>query len=1119
MLVVASATLAILLVCFSIYQYSQSGPESTMAPRTPRLPSPPTQPDVSARNGVDQQPASAPVGQGVAGAGQNITITIYPREGTRARMELSVSDWIPKDGSDQEFLLTDPQVRMRTRAGNDVRVTARRGVLEAQRKSGGGLDPKRGQLTGNVVIEYDRRTEKEKALLPEEVRHQIDPAELVRIEMEQIDFDLEYDKVVVPGSVSLTARDVGFVAQDLEIRFNEADNRVESLRISRGGRIEIFERGQLGMSVPGIDRREDARTSLLDWLRTTIQSRLEQQQKESTAVSPPPSSATTVEADGVPLFRAGQEEKTPDPPVTYFARFDGDVDARQLAGEITRSRLRADALEIIRDFSDEDKGRVRSSAGSGAAPAPAVSQPITPTQDRIVLEWTGKLLVEALLQGDERRNAAGSIVTALGAPARLWGPEGEAVCSKLTYEPEGSHVRLTGTQADPVIVKTARQGTMTGVSAWLRRSGDALDIQLTGPGRLLDDSGLAAGAAVNSSSLSPPDSLIDFTGGLTAQGRFVKKTTVDFTGGISTREHRVLDRASISGQVAMQQKDTRLEADHIDIEFADQFAAREGGFRGAGIERLLGRGNVALTQAGDRITCESIDVALAADSHGQSRPVRATAKGNVLAVQGERTLQARDRLIADFATVAEEGADSSTARSDVRRLLAFGAVTVFDPEQELDLSAEELDCTIGNGREIENAVVSGLPRSPASVRLDTLTVVGEQITLNVPDQRADVPAEGRLTFMSAKDLDGRKLSKPMPIIVTWQDSMSYRGQENRADFYGRVHATSETATTFDCDQLRVEFEDRRIPGTMEGIAAAPEKPRSGIGNLTGGILQPFFDSALGTRTKSKQRLPSESFAKEPVYILADGHAIAQMSEMDAASGELATRSRIAGDRLSVNLRSEVSKMLIESPGTLQLEDFRPDSSSRDSTQKQGSDLFAVNQDSGPSKTLIEWRDRMWYDFAAAQTQFEGHVQLKHFSGAALERLFEMPKAPGAKVDEGRSTFLTSDVLSVNFLERDARAKDTSKNRMGRLSSDRLRQFQASGSVVLQDQVKGLSVTADRIVYERPQQVLAIFGSRDRKAHIIKQEPGRLPHQVSTERLVYNLTTGKMELVRTSVKSH
>jgi lipopolysaccharide export system protein LptA len=1107
--VVASATLAILLVVFSMYQYSQLGPDSS-AVRAPRLPPPPSEPSVADRITTPMGGPGVPLGQGVIGPGQNITVSIYPREGTRARLELAVSDWIPKDGSDHEFILTGPQVRMRTKDGNDVRVTAREGVLDAQRKAGGGLDPKRGQLTGDVVIEYDRRSDKDKASLPEALRNQVDPSELVRVEMERLEFDLEYAKLVVPGPIHVAARDVELHGEDLEIRFNEAQGRVESLRIARGGRLDLLERGaQLGVNVPGIDRRGERRTTLADWLRTTIQSRLDRQ-TQSAPAAPAPTSAAS--ASGVPVFRADTEkEDTPGPPVRYFARFEGDVDAKQFAGDATRSRLQADVLEILREFSDADKDRVR----SPAAPTQGTpgEPPVTPTGDRIVLEWTGKLVVDALSRGDERwTEDVRSQVTALGTPARLSHPEGDATCSKLIYEPDGSEVQLFGSEAVPVVVRSSDQGAMTGQFASLRRGGDALDIRVTGPGRLTGalNPNATAAAVPSPPSMPKTESFIEFGKELTAQGRFVTKTTVDFTGSVSTRERRVLDRASFSGRVVMEEGETRIEADSIDLGFAAQPGGR--GDRQA-VERMIGRGDVVMIQGADRITCREIDVALATDADGRSQPRAATATGDVAAVQGERTLHARDKLVVDFDRVEDEPKRNEEARSrtGVKRLQAFGAVTVFDPAQKLDLSAGQLDCSVVKGREIEKALVTGTADRPATVRLDTLTVTGRQITLDVPDQWAEVPGEGRLTFLSRKDLDGRKVSNPIPIVVTWADSMKYRGRENRAVFNGRVHATSETTTTFDCDQLLVEFDESPQP-----VAEAKRVNEWGI-------LQPFVNAAMRTEKPRDVRFAGGAYAKEPAYILADGHAVAEMSETDPKSGELSSRSRIAGPRLSVNLRSEVSKMLIEGPGTLQLEDFRPDSPSRDSTPRTGSGLFALDKDSGPSKTLIEWRERMWYDFSIAQTRFEGRVQLKHFSGAALARLFE-GSGGGANQSPGRSTFLTSDVLTVDFLDRDSRAKpalsregDASGKRMGRLSSDRLRQFQASGSVVLQDQVEGLSVTADSVVYERPRQILAISGSRQRKAQIITQKPGRLPNQVATERLFYNLATGKLELVQTTVK--
>ncbi|MEK7732029.1 MAG: hypothetical protein AAB363_09270, partial [Planctomycetota bacterium] len=88
-LVVASATLAILLVCFSMYQYSQLQGESATPPREPRLPSPPSVPSATERSRTSGETPGVTVGQQSIGPGQDITITIYPREGTRAQLELA----------------------------------------------------------------------------------------------------------------------------------------------------------------------------------------------------------------------------------------------------------------------------------------------------------------------------------------------------------------------------------------------------------------------------------------------------------------------------------------------------------------------------------------------------------------------------------------------------------------------------------------------------------------------------------------------------------------------------------------------------------------------------------------------------------------------------------------------------------------------------------------------------------------------------------------------------------------------------------------------------------------------------------------------------------------------
>ena len=203
-------------------------------------------------------------------------------------------------------------------------------------------------------------------------------------------------------------------------------------------------------------------------------------------------------------------------------------------------------------------------------------------------------------------------------------------------------------------------------------------------------------------------------------------------------------------------------------------------------------------------------------------------------------------------------------------------------------------------------------------------------------------------------------------------------------------------------------------------------------------------------------------------------------------------------------------MLIEGEGNLLLEDFRPAAASVESSDRVRGGLFGINEDTGPSKTLIEWKELMWYDFANDQTRFEGDVELKHFSGLELERRFGGTTARMDRVGRGRATFLTCDVLALDFFERGRRAESRSGRRMGRLSADRIRRFQAHGNVELQDPAQGLWLSAIRVIYENDRNLLAIHGSQRLPAHIIQRRRGEFPVDIRAKRFYYNTSTGKIE---------
>ncbi|MCH8966503.1 MAG: hypothetical protein IID43_02400 [Planctomycetes bacterium] len=241
-LVVASSTLAILVICFAMYEFSQPAPVVTTPAPKPRLPSVPTGPSDAAtdtdytRTPDPETVPSLAVGDQAIGPSERIRMSLYGSEGSRSRAEIYLKAWTPVDGSPNELFVVKPEVRLRTNNGHAILATAREGHLEIEGKIGGNLDVKRGRLSGNVVIEIDRLTEDERAALPVELRDRIDPSQIVRIEADEIEFDREYAKLIIDGPVRLMARDADVWTSNVEIRFNETAGRVEYCRINAGGR-------------------------------------------------------------------------------------------------------------------------------------------------------------------------------------------------------------------------------------------------------------------------------------------------------------------------------------------------------------------------------------------------------------------------------------------------------------------------------------------------------------------------------------------------------------------------------------------------------------------------------------------------------------------------------------------------------------------------------------------------------------------------------------------------------------------------------------------------------------------------------------------------------------------
>ena len=1140
----ASATLAIVLVCFSIYQYSQLDPEQAARAAKPFA-------------GLGEAPAESASGNGASmavgpeeiqvGPGRRVSFTLYPQEGTRAIGEIEADDWAPIPGPGNQVHLTRPFIRAETGDGRRLNIQGDEAVLETPEGvngRGGRFDPQRGTLTGSVVIEIDRLTERHRRQLPQDQRDEVDAERLIRVELEMIEFDLEYSRVSVRGPFHVKAYELDFEAADLDVRFDPTASRIETITTREGGRLELRGMGEsFGFSLTGSTTNDDVEAASLgdalasrgEELASKMASLTSGRQQEASKPDGP-----YIDEDGaLVLVPEAKPSDKPHEPITYAARFEDEVFISQKANGVSVSQLRADVLRIVRALTQKDRDASASTLGrdgdlSGAEPSP-------PGDDRVVLSWAGPMSVEAIENPPVTDDQAGEYfqISAVGRPVHVSDQQGQARCRELVFNSAGGEVRLTGTRDDPVKLESEAHGTIVAVSISSGSHNDRRTINAIGPGRLLRVTGAKTGVegdngAVPGAPDGDDDAWVNFEQRLETDMRVVGRR--GRYGLRTSEEELVLESARFFGGVAMHQGGSHIEADRIELTF-------DPNSEDITITRLQSQGHVVMTHGGEdesTIACDSLEVEF--DPHSdRPAPRFARAFGTIVASNEERTIAAGERMDFVFRESRREreaddllkalndtldaGIDPNTIDWNARRrliaeraepvielarLMAYGDVAVVDPQRELELSAGQLECELRQGNEIHSAVLDGAGGAPASVRSGTFTVQGHLIRVNVDDEWAEVPGPGRISFQLRKDLDGRPVDEPVTVVVTWDDWMRFRGRENRAVFVGNIHTVSDQ-TTFDCGRLEIEFEDR--------VDQTPVK-------ATSGRYRVFEDVAdqvarrLSSKKKEPSTAPDTDFGKEPTYFLATENVTSVMSNFDEATGRLQSRVSISGPRMSVNLRDDISMMRIEGPGNLLIEDYSlaqvaDDRDDRDDDGVAGA-LFATGSRSA-SQTLITWQRVMFYDLANERAQFEGEVGLDHMSG------MYMVSAGGASSTttpedghEGQQAHLCCNVLSVDFVAGEDADRPDSR-RVGAMSARRLKQFRAIGSVTLDmrqpKETRWLS--AEELTFQRARQLLFIQGTESRPAEFITQKAGTPPRPYRAATLTVDLTANRVDALNPS----
>ncbi len=1080
----AAVSLAVVGVLFVAYQRGQGDRSAagTLAKESAASTSsagalPPPSPPMSTSTPTPKATISfGPTDADVRG-GDAANFIDYDPQG-RPKLQFRFKDWAPIDARSNTYHVTQPIIRIRTKDGRLVEITADGGTIVAAGSGGSsGVNVKSGKLEGTVHVAVDRLTDQEREELTPEEQQSPDPDHYINLTMDTLAFDLEFARIETDGRFRIDAAEATIDGQGLLVRYNELDSRIEKLVVRQGGMVEVRGPSQLRIGMPGATPPAPANHA----------------KAPPIAPKATPSPTPTPDADtDVPVVALEEKNaRKPRPVDVYTAVITGNVHFAQFINGEAARQLDADELSVLFDFGQKQRTMAAKTIPGAKRSTPqddeaeSAQQPTSQQQpvvdERMRLTWTGPLTVQSERPTDQLPGADTHRrihVTATGAPVVATEPDRRVECDRLVYQDETGTVRLFGADR-PAVVSDGRLGRLEATRVELE-PGSSHAVAY-GPNGHLIASRAPDVASVSKStgwslqqtlspSRQPAEQPLDI--------RFQDKAVAVF-------------ETKPAGDSPNPQRDEALQSDRT-------------------LRQAVFSGQVAMTNGDNRIQCESLTVDFETSADGRLQPTRADARGDVFVSQAGRYVSARDNVTVDFGTfevnrppfdlakarleAARRGQDPSTinwekirheyeAKKEYRpgldRIQASGNVEVRDPGQGVDINASSLDCTFADGRRLQSGIVTPRDGQRAYVALGDFSIAADSsIPFDLVRQQADVEGSGRMTFLTHKDLDGKDLKDPTLISIDWKKRMAFAGAKNQALFTGNVHVQSGHST-YDCASLRVDFKDLPKP---------PEPPPTPPDDTTDSqwwIFTPLAEGDEQTTQSNSLTLAAPTIGKEPTFIYATGSVVAVTAMLAPKTEKLESRARMSGQTMAVDLQTK--KLQIEGAGTLLIEDYRaavhPQAAQPAKRKSDRLTPFGRLAGNEPSQTFVQWQRGMDYRYDLNVARFSGDVTLKHLGGSKMIHASDIVGASAsAAAAPGREASLSCDALVVSFVR--AEGDDS---RSGRMSGYDVDAFSATGGVHFED--SGISAIALQVTYNREENLLQILGTEDEPAQLFDQRTG------------------------------
>ena len=1011
-----------------------------------------------------------PIGRPPRGGGASIQdanevcIVARDKEG-RLEAIYRAGRWTRRD--DGSHLLIDPRVELYHR--NDQRTILLADKAEVYGEElDRGVKIRRAKLSGNVRIYFDPSTEPDRA--PVEER----PDEVVRVHVEDVEFDNEHLSIQTDGRVTVFSPEADIYGQGLSISWNETPRELRLLRIERGQYMAVYNvPEELNMiSLPGGGQEGAAATS-----RPASQPASQPAGADTQPVivriqdvKPPagtqPTTATTASAPAKPKARN-----------QYVAEFNRDVKvvhrSRRLQGAEKLS-LRFDWDASWRKgreggYLGRRRSRDRRAKKPPAATAPssrptsrptsrpAGTQPAGPGEpEPMEIYWTGPLVIRPVGRTETPKQDRYE-VTATGAKVVLTDPRATALCREFLFR----HPEQTG---------------------YLRGAAES-------PVRLL----LAEGADVASATIrfDPGRGWARLDGAGYMARRFGEGLTQEKA--LELIETEEPNRPPASERITW--------ARDVTLGFTRERVRRDDGTTQTRqfIEKALFREKVVLRQSadanGEYVACDDLNVKMARGRRGTAYPSRAVATGHVSGRQEGSDIQA-EKVTVDFGEApAGAAAGATDVASAVRPefVVAEGKVRLTDRR---DPNAPPVLATadrVSSDLRKRTAVLNG---SPARIVQGPNHLSGEVIRLDQREGAAEVDGKGTLRFLTRKDMNGRTLTNPRPVAVAWSKGMTFRGEKRTASFAGDV-TLDGGMDQMACQSMQILFTEppaEKPPATQPtSVPVARPASRPARAGRLGGM-------AVGMDKYSRRRIS---------MILADKD-VSLRSRRENAKKQLVRRVQLAGDKLIYDVQT--SRLTMLEHGTFMAEDYE-----KPRKEKPADSDGLVAAVGRPSQTAFEWNRSMQFSQKDRLVVLDGKVKMVHRSGnqVLLADKLPVPREEWGTLEAGRKTVLSCEEMIAKFAEPEARTTTRPAERDVLQEGPDLgpiELFSASRDVNLKDGPR--QILAQRLVYNRLNDVAVIWGflegEKPAKATVVYEDPTTGRSQVlSSPKLIWYRRNNKI----------